>query len=105
MPTAENCKEKNMIVDIIDNEKSVDQIVLNIKILRGKKERRQSCVYGPGKESLGHKCDNCEDDKKLCLNVNVEIDNTGYGYVTSDEKTIYSLLNICEPVLKVKTIG
>ena len=92
------------ITDIIDlyDYRPVKNICLNIEILRSKKEKAQHCVYGPCKKSYDHKCIGCETEKMICLSVNVEIDHSSYGYVTSDIENINSLLKICEPVLSTK---
>jgi hypothetical protein len=89
------------IVDVVDN-KPVEKIKLEIEILRSKEKRTRHCVYGPGKKSFGHKCVNCETHKMICISVEVEIDDTGFSYVSSGNETIKSLLELCNPALKIK---
>ena len=97
-------KTGNPITDIIDIEGNipVKKICLNIEILRSKKEKARHCVYSPGKESYGHRCIGCGTKKMVCLSVHVNIDHSGYGYVTSDIENINSLLKLCDPSLKAK---
>jgi len=72
--------------DIISDfeNKKVNEITLNIKVLRTKKERGDECVFGPGKPSYKLRCNQCENNNTICLSVNVSIDNIGYSYVTAD---------------------
>jgi len=83
----------------IQTKERVNKISLNIEILRTKKERSEECVYGPGKESFGHKCKHCENDGTICLSIGVDFDSIGYGYITSDEDIFKAIAKICDATL------
>jgi hypothetical protein len=81
------------------DKKRVNNISLKIDVLRTKKERNEGCVYGPGKPSLGHKCNHCEKNDTICLSIVADIDNIEHGFVTSDKDIIKALKTICNPSL------
>jgi hypothetical protein len=78
-------------------DEKIKKIKLEIEMLRTREERAVNCVYGPGKEGYGHKCEGCEDEKRTCIYVIENIDGSTVDYVmnvTENSEMIKFLENI-----------
>jgi len=88
-----------------DTKNRINKIILKISVLRTKKERKDKCVYGPGKPSFGYKCNHCENSNTICLDVNIDIDKTDYSFITSSGKLLKTLETFCFPSVKIRKIN
>ena len=97
-----------MIPVLLDtfNCRPVKNICLTINLSNFKLQGNKTRVHGPGKKSDAHNCSDCvTHNERICMTVDVSIDGSKTGFITSDPEMILCYLNskIFDAVMTLNT--